>query len=191
MQMMIKDVITETLTAVKPSARDSYESMSARRCGGTLLGKLYYIMVELEMNDVSYQYLYTADGLAFLLNPKTLEEISLPIQLVSGGLAKVVEGGTEVKVRMSQEKPILVHSPQRTLKCTVAEVLERRDGKRRLSVDRRQDHVITYRSGPLGDRKSTVVQVQGGARVSCPGVVEVGDRIVVSIDDHSYQGKAL
>ena len=102
------------------------------------------MIVELEMNDVSFQYLYTADGLAFLLNPKTLEEISLPIQLVSGGLAKVMEGGTEVKVRMSQEKPILVHSPQRTLKCTVSEVLERRDGNHRLRFDSSASLIVPH-----------------------------------------------
>lgn len=86
-------------------------------------------IIELDLNDVAYQYLYTANDLVYLLNVKTLEEISLPIKLVSGNLVKVLEGGSEVKVRMSNEKPIFVHSPQRNFKCTVSKILERRDGK--------------------------------------------------------------
>lgn len=41
------------------------------------------------------------------------------------------------------------------------------------------------------DRPTTVVLVQGGAKISIPGVVEEGDQIIVNIDDMTYQGKAI
>lgn len=106
--LMVKDAVTETLTTLKPSARDCFE--------------------KLDLVDVNHQYLYTVDETAYLLNPKTLEEVALPARLVTGNLAKVLEGGIEVKIRMHGDKPVLVHSPVRSLKCTVAEILERREG---------------------------------------------------------------
>lgn len=106
--LMVKDAVTETLTTLKPSARDYFE--------------------KLDLVDVNHQYLYTVDETAYFLNSKTLEEVALPARLVTGNLAKVLEGGIEVKVRMNVDKPILVHSSARSLKCTVAEVLERREG---------------------------------------------------------------
>lgn len=106
----------------------------------------------------------------YLLNPATLEEIAVSAHLVGGHLARLLEGGTEVKVRMRGDTPIFVHSAHRNYTCTVTAVLERREGT---------------------DRKTTVVEVQGGARVLCHAAVEVGDRIIVAVDDLSFQGRPL
>lgn len=82
-------------------------------------------MIELEMQDVAFQYLYETDGLVYLLNPKTLEEISVPTRLIQGNLAKLLEGGTAVKVRMNGDQPVLVHPSVRNIKCTVANVIDK------------------------------------------------------------------
>lgn len=105
-----------------------------------------------------------------LLNPTTLEELAVPSRLLGGNMAGILEGGLHVKVRLHGEKPVFVHPNLRNYTCTVAAVLERRDG---------------------GDRRTTVVEVQGGARVQCSAVLEVGDQIVVSVEDLSFQGRPL
>lgn len=89
-----------------------------------------YNSVELELVDKVYTFLYEANGNIYLLNPKTLEEISIPSKLASGNLLKVLEGGMEIKVRTRDgdgDRPIVVYSSNQNFKCTVTDVLERRD----------------------------------------------------------------
>jgi hypothetical protein len=87
------------------------------------------LIVELELQDVGHQFLYAVDGTGYYLNPKTLDEIAVPQRLLGGNLAKVIEGGFDVKIRMKGDMPIFVHSSNRLYRCTVAEILERRDCK--------------------------------------------------------------
>ena len=109
------------MTTIKPSARDYFESIKLKGLCD---------LVELELADKVYTFLYEANGNVYLLNPKTLEEISVPSKLVGGNLLKVLEGGMEVKVRTRDgdgDKPIVVHSNIQSFKCTVTDILERRD----------------------------------------------------------------
>lgn len=87
----------------------------------------------MELRDVACQFLYETDGIAYLLDPKTLEEITVPISLFSGHLSKVLEGGMEVKVRMNENKCVMVHNGGSHHKCTVAKVAEEREGKKYVS----------------------------------------------------------
>lgn len=132
---------------------------------------------------MAYQFLYCADGVGYFLNPKTLEEISLPLNIVNENLCKVLEGGIDVKVRMNGDKAIYVHSSNRLYRCTIGKILEKRES----TVVK----VLIGINYVVQDRPSTVVQVQGGAKVNCPGLFEIGDQIMVMIDDLSYQGKPL
>jgi translation elongation factor P/translation initiation factor 5A len=84
-------------------------------------------VLELELQDIVHQYLYSEGGVGYYLNPKTLEEITVPLKLLNGNLGKILEGGAEVKIRMDIEKPIFIHSSNRLHRCTVAEVVERKD----------------------------------------------------------------
>lgn len=121
------------------------------------------------MQDRTFLFLYEAEGLMYLMNPKTLEETTVSKSLLLPELHKVLEGGAEVKVRMAGERAVMVHGMARSYRCTVAEVLERRDSS--------------------DGRKSTTVITQGGLRVVCPAAVNEGDQIMVSLPDHEYQGK--
>lgn len=118
---MIKDVVSEALTTIKPSARDLFESKHCRAI--PIKGSCN--VVELEMQDVIFRYLYEANDLIYLLNPKTLEEVAVPSRLVQGNLARLLEGGAAVKVRMNGEQPLLVHPAVRNVKCTVAKVIDK------------------------------------------------------------------
>ena len=109
---------------IKPNSRDDFEKM--------------------EMKDYTSQFMYQNDNELVFMNTKTFEEYSVPSQLVDSNLFKLLEGtfyldtyiyhklkfmllgGTPVKVRMSESKPIMVTSNP-TIKCTVAEVTEAKD----------------------------------------------------------------
>ncbi|PJF19431.1 Elongation factor P [Paramicrosporidium saccamoebae] len=43
----------------------------------------------------------------------------------------------------------------------------------------------------VSGKQTTVVIIQGGGKILCTGVLEVGDQIMINTDDLSYQGKAL
>lgn len=141
------------------------------------------------MQDVILQYLYEADGLVCLLNPGTLEEMFVPARLVQGNLARLLEGGAAVKVRMNGDRPVLVHPSVRNVKCTVAKVVDKT-----ISTS-------SCRSGVMGliahfasvgpDRKVVVIETVGGAKISCSTLVSEGDQILVNVDELTYQGRAL
>ena len=90
--------------------------------------------------------------------------------------------GQEVKVRMTDDRPVMVHSTTKHLRCTVAKVIGNTQSKHALPP------LIIKLVG--SDRKTTVVETVGGARVSCSTLMNVGDQILISIDDLKYQGRA-
>ncbi len=78
------------------------------------------------MNDFPCQFLYQNGDEFVLMNNKTLEEYSVPSRIVDANLAKLMEGGTQVKLRISKGQPVMI-SAGPTIKCTVSEVLEIRE----------------------------------------------------------------
>lgn len=147
--LAIKDLMSDNIVALKPTPKDFFEVI--------------------ETHDVAAQFLYESDGFLQMLNPKTFEEISVPVGLIDPNARLLLEaGGVNLKVRVYQDRPILVIAP-RTLKCTVAKVLEQRicdDGKR-----------------------PCVVQTLGGARVVCPLSFVENDQILVNWEDMSFAGR--
>ena len=84
----------------------------------------------MEMNDAVCQFMYGSDDEYVLMNSKTLEEYSVPSKLMDANLAKLLEGGSQVKVRLSKDKPVMVTAGA-TLKCTVAEVMDSRESDKK------------------------------------------------------------
>lgn len=151
------------------------------------------------MQDMVFQYLYEADGLVYLLNSKTLEEISVPTRLIQSNLAKLLEGGTAVKVRMNGDRPVLVHPSVRNVKCTVAKVIDKTISiaPSPLKLLRGHTHTLIlplslFHSSFVGsDRKVIVVETAGGAKITCSTLISEGDQILVNVDEMSYQGRAI
>ena len=81
----------------------------------------------MEMIDSSCQFMYQNDEEFVLTSTKTLEEYSVPSRLVDVNLAKLLEGGTPVKLRLNNGRPIMVTAGQ-SVKCTVANVIDSKEG---------------------------------------------------------------
>lgn len=85
----------------------------------------FFGKLELELQDIPHQFLYEAEGLLYFLNPKTMDEISVSKRLITPNLAQLLESGAEVRLRMNGETPVMVHTPSRHIKCTVANVIDK------------------------------------------------------------------
>lgn len=95
------------MVLIKPNPRDDFEKM--------------------EMHDHGCQFMYENGDELVLMDNKTFEEHSVPSKLVDGNLSKLLESGTQVRLRMTAEgRPIMISSMP-TIKCTVAEVQEGRE----------------------------------------------------------------
>lgn len=71
--------------------------------------------------------MYENGGELVLMDNKTFEEHTVSSKLVDGNLARLLESGTQVKLRMTTDgRPIMISSMP-TIKCTVAEVQEGRE----------------------------------------------------------------
>lgn len=82
------------------------------------------------MNDAVCQFMYGNEDEYVLMNSKTLEEYAVPSKLMDPSLAKLLEGGSQVKVRLSKDRPVMVTAGA-TLKCTVAEVMDSRESDKK------------------------------------------------------------
>jgi hypothetical protein len=125
----VKDPQTDSVTTIKPMARDSFESkymMGKRKHLSTCLS------LELELRDLTCKFLYSTDNEVNLLDEKTFEEISIGKSMVNPATYNLLENGMILKVRLAQDVPVSLVLP-RIIKCTVSEVLENGDG----SVDKK------------------------------------------------------
>lgn len=73
--------------------------------------------------------MYEQGGMAYLLDQKTLAETPIAINLFAKNLLRVLEGGSEVRVRLNGAKPVMVHGTGGHYRCTVSEILEERECK--------------------------------------------------------------
>lgn len=94
------------MVVIKPNPRDDFNKM--------------------EMTDKPCQFMYQNGDELVLMDTKTLEEYSVPMRYVDPNLAKLIEGGTQVKLRLNEGKPVMVSAGQ-SVKCTVANVLDSRE----------------------------------------------------------------
>ena len=99
-----------------------------------------------------------------LLNPKTLEEVAVPNTLISPNLIKLLEGGAQVRLRATRDKPLWIFGGK-IYKCTVAEIINQLHG-------------------------AWTLMTIAGARVVAPFEMKVGDQIMVNAEDYTYAGKA-
>lgn len=144
----VKDPLTNTQTSLKPSPKDSFEKML--------------------MRDKSFQFLYRDDSEIFLIDPKTFEQIGMPLSLKSSdAITLLLESGTEVKVRYCEDTPVSI-IPPKSVKCTVKSVSFVHDS---------------------GDSRKFTITTEAGGRIIVPLKVEPGDQIIVNTDDFSYHGR--
>lgn len=80
----------------------------------------------MEMHDSACQFLYQNGDEFVLMDSKTFEEYSVSSKLIDPNLVKLMEAGTQVKLRLSEGRPIMVTGGQ-TLKCTVSEIQDSRE----------------------------------------------------------------
>ena len=154
--LQCKDPSTGSQSSIKPSAKDSFEKVDLR--------------------DKLVTLLYT-DGTELVgMEGKTLEQISVPLNLLTSptpngagatALLPFLESGTEVRVRYWGDVPVSI-IPPRIVKCTVKEVVSVLESM---------------------ESKKTTVNTLNGARVVVPVRVEADDVILVNLDDCSYNGK--
>ncbi len=165
----------DTTTTIKPTPRDTFE--------------------KLELRDVTFSFLYKADGRLHLSNSKTFEEVALPAKLLAASqLGDILEGGAEVRVRMSEDgRPLMIIGSPNYI-CTVASVVPgKEDGGAPSAYGGKglmQRAMLTaHARGPGTDDKQCTAVVEGGARIACHGAVEAGGKIVVKVEDMSFHGK--
>jgi translation elongation factor P/translation initiation factor 5A len=94
------------VVVIKPNPRDDFNKM--------------------EMTDKPCQFMYQNGDEFVLMDTKTLEEYSVPVKYVDPNLARLIEGGTQVKLRLNEGKPVMVSAGQ-SVKCTVANVIDNRE----------------------------------------------------------------
>ncbi|KAJ2596706.1 hypothetical protein H4R99_004814 [Coemansia sp. RSA 1722] len=120
-----------------------------------------------------YQFLYTADNKAHLMNMQTFEELAMDMDAFEGGKDKMafLEDGMNVTVQALEPEPGAI-SWRLPLKHTykVAAVESR--------VAR--DKGATYLPATL----------ENGAKVSVPDFVKPGETIVVDLENATYAGRA-
>ena len=144
----LKDPTTNSQTSLKPSPKDSFE--------------------KLIMRDRPFQFLYKDDSDLHLIDPKSLEQVSLPLSLKSSdAITWLLESGAEVKVRYCEDAPVSI-IPPKSVKCTVNSIGFVHDS---------------------GDSRKFTIITEAGGRVVVPLRVEPGDQILVNTDDFSYHGK--
>jgi elongation factor P len=120
------------------------------------------------MRDKSFQFLYRDDTDLHLLDPKTLEQICMPLSLkASDAVVSLLESGTEVKVRYCEDTPVSI-IPPKNVKCTVKSVNFVHDS---------------------GDSRKFTVITEAGGRVVVPLKVEPGDQIIVNTEDFTYHSR--
>jgi len=156
-----KEPLCETIVNIKPSGKEIFD--------GTNQDIHHVNVLVLELRDVGSQFMYELDGMLHFMDPVTFEELSIPTKIMNPNIHKVLEGGTPIRVRFYGERPVLATGPK-IAKCTVSHILESREQSDK--------------------KKLWVVQVQGGARISCSVSVSVGDVILVNTEDLSFNGRA-
>ena len=116
-------------------------------------------ITEVRVERRSYQYLYGTDGLYYMMDAQTYEQIPMPGSLVEDVLPYLKEG-MEVSVLMDGDRPIAVELPL-FVKLAVAET---EPGVR----------------GDTAQGGSKSAKLETGAVVSVPLFIEIGD--VLKID---------
>ena len=123
--------------------------------------------VRLDTKD--FQYLYAdGDSLVFM-DKDTYEQINLPADLL-GDAAAFLQDGMEVMLEMWEERPISVQLPDQ-VEATIVEA----------------DAVV---KGQTASSSYKPALLDNGVRVMVPPHIGSGTRIVVSVYDREYVGKA-
>jgi hypothetical protein len=85
--MTVKDPQTDSITTIKPTGRDYYESTCQERGRCAL-----FVPVGLELRDETCKFMYNSgDGSINALDERTLEEYQVPVIFVSDTVLSLLE----------------------------------------------------------------------------------------------------
>eukprot|EP01138_Halocafeteria_seosinensis_P009023 gb/GECG01009222.1/.p1 GENE.gb/GECG01009222.1/~~gb/GECG01009222.1/.p1 ORF type:complete len:222 (+),score=28.50 gb/GECG01009222.1/:1-666(+) len=118
-----------------------------------------------------YQLLYTEEDSMHLMHKETFEQIELPVDLIGGEEMKpFLSEGMDIKVEYYNGKPAIVSPPS----TGVYEVID----------------AGYVRADTKNDSPHKQVTLENGYRLTCPGFVKTGDKIVVKLDTLEYADRA-
>ena len=117
----------------------------------------------------SFTVLYEDDGIIYLMESETFEQVEVPLAVV-GDQAEWLQDGMVLTLQAYEGVPLSAKLPDRI----ALEVIEAPK---------------STRSGKSGDTHKTV-RLENGSRIRAPHFVEVGERVLVNTTDGTYAGKA-
>jgi elongation factor P len=117
------------------------------------------------LEQIEYQFLYKEGDNLILMNQETYEQITISSTLVAGNLPFLQEGMI-VNVQFYEEKVASIKLPD-----TVEQIIEECE-----SVVKGQTVSSSYKPAVLNN----------GVRVMVPQFIEIGDKIVVKIENREY-----
>jgi translation elongation factor P/translation initiation factor 5A len=146
--LTLRDVRTQGQTTLKSAAKDRFDRIDLRDATMRLLYR--------EGSDVLH-----------VLDPRTLEQTTLPAELCPSAILPYLESGHDLRVRFQGQDCVAI-VPPRILTCTVREVT---------FVQESQEH------------SKYTCTLDGGARVVLPLNFAPGDAVLVDTDTQAYAGK--
>ncbi|CAG8635446.1 6053_t:CDS:2 [Acaulospora colombiana] len=143
------------------------------------------------VKEKNYRYLYSDRNTLHLLDPETLDQIEIGSDKLDGMIARGLDESYKVEINVS--------SPQSThlddMNLTVAS-LETEEGDRVISA--RLPLTYAYEvvsntpnvgSSSKGPAQKTV-EIKGGIQVQVPEFINVGEKIVITLNDIKYCKRA-
>ncbi|WP_420430836.1 elongation factor P [Hyphobacterium sp.] len=124
--------------------------------------------VRLEQKD--FQFLFKDDDMATFMNTETYDQIELQMDFIGDQTASYLTDGMMVMVEFYEDKPIGISLPQ-FVELEIADTEP---------VVKGQTAANSYKPAVLSN----------GVRTSVPPFVGVGERVVISTEDGSYQRRA-
>jgi elongation factor P len=124
--------------------------------------------VRLEQKD--YQFLFKDDTMATFMDTETYEQIELSMEFIGEDAGAYLTDGMEVVLEFYEDKPIGLTLPQ-FVELEIADTEP---------VVKGQTAANSYKPAVLNN----------GVRTSVPPFVGVGERVIISTEDGSYQKRA-
>ncbi len=120
---------------------------------------------KLDVDSIKLQFLYRESQELQFMNPKTYDQVAIPIKIV-GNLISFLKEGQDLFVLMYDGRPLAVTPPNKViLKVTESD---------------------TAVKGDTASTARKIVTVETGAKIQVPLFVKTGDKIVVSPETGDY-----
>lgn len=124
---------------------------------------------ELEITTSTMQYLYVDDSSAYFMDPVSFDQISVSMDLISGG-TDFLHTDAKYIITMYENEPIYVQMPP---KITL-EVISTADAVKGDSVNNATKEAV----------------LETGVKINVPLFVKTGEKIIVNTLDYTYFSKA-